>query len=54
MCKANCIIVLHKDLSDFLKILTNLGIIKVSGSSKYINKTKDLAEEYLRKQYNIE
>lgn len=54
MCKANGIIVLPKDLSDFLKILTNLGIIKVSGSSKYINKTKDLAEEYLRKQYNIE
>lgn len=54
MCKANGIIVLPKDLSDFLKILTNIGIIKVSGSSKYINKTKDLAEEYLRKQYNIE
>ena len=54
MCKANGIIVLPKDLSDFLKIITNIGIIKVSGSAKYINKTKDLAEEYLRKQYNIE
>jgi hypothetical protein len=54
MCKANGIIVLPKDLVDFLKIITNIGIIKVSGSAKYINKTKDLAEEYLRKQYNIE
>ncbi len=54
MCKANGIIVLNKDLADFLKIITNIGIIKVSGSAKYINKTKDLAEEYLRKQYNIE
>jgi hypothetical protein len=54
MCKANGIIVLPKDLADFLKIITNIGIIKVSGSAKYINKTKDLAEEYLRKQYNIE
>lgn len=54
MCKANGIIVLPKDLVDFLKVITNIGIIKSSGSSKYINKTKDLAEEYLRKQYNIE
>jgi len=54
MCKANGIIVLPKDLIDFLKVITNIGIIKSSGSSKYINKTKDLAEEYLRKQYNIE
>ena len=54
MCKANGIIVLPKDLSDFLKIITNIGIIKVSGSAKYINKTKELSEEYLRKQYNIE
>jgi hypothetical protein len=53
MCKANGILVLNKELSDFLKIVTNIGIIKVSGSAKYINKTKDLAEEYLRKQYNI-
>lgn len=54
MCKVNGIIVLPKDLTDFLKVITNIGIIKSSGSSKYINKTKDLAEEYLRKQYNIE
>jgi hypothetical protein len=54
MCKANGIIVLPKDLIDFLKVITNIGIIKSNGSSKYINKPKDLAEEYLRKQYNIE
>jgi hypothetical protein len=54
MCKANGIVVLPKDLTDFLKVIANIGIIKSSGSSKYINKTKDLAEEYLRKQYNIE
>jgi len=54
MCMANGIVVLPKDLTDFLKVITNIGIVKSSGSSKYINKTKDLAEEYLRKQYNIE
>jgi hypothetical protein len=54
MCKANDVIILSRDLSDFLKVITGIGIIKVSGSAKYINKTKDMANEYLRKQFNIE
>jgi len=54
MCKANDIIILPRDLSDFLKVIAGIGIIKVSGSAKYINKTRDMAIEYLRKQFNIE
>lgn len=53
MCKVNDIIVLPKDLTDFLKVLTGLGIVKSSGSAKYIAKTRDIAQEKLRKHFNI-
>ena len=54
ICKVNGIIVLPKDISEFLKVVTGLGIIKVSGSAKYINKQRDLSFEILRKHYGIE
>jgi hypothetical protein len=53
ICKVNDIIVLPKDLTDFIKVLSGLGIIKVSGSVKYIAKTKEISEESLRKHFNI-
>jgi hypothetical protein len=34
---------------DFLKLANGIGIIKVSGSSRYINKPRELAFEYLKK-----
>ena len=54
VCKVNGIIVLPKDISEFLKVVTGLGIVKVSGSAKYINKQRDLSFEILRKHYGIE
>jgi hypothetical protein len=54
MCKVNDMIVLNKDITDFLKVMSNLGIIKVSGSAKYINKQRDLSFEILRKHFNVE
>jgi hypothetical protein len=54
MCKVNDIIVMPKDITDFLKVMNNLGIIKTSGSSRYVNKQRDLAFEILRKQFNIQ
>ena len=54
MCKVNDIIIMPKDLTDFLKVMNNLGIIKTSGSSRYINKQRDLSFEILRKQFNIQ
>jgi hypothetical protein len=53
MCKVNDIIVLPKDLTDFMKVVSGLGIIKVSGSVKYIAKTKEIAEQSLRNHFNI-
>lgn len=54
MCKTNDIIILNKDLTDFLKIMATLGVIKVSGSTRYINKARDLSFEALNKHFNIE
>ena len=54
MCKVNEIIVMPKDMTNFLKTAASLGIIKVSGSTRYVNKQRDLAFEILRKHFNIE
>lgn len=54
MCKVNDMIVLNKDMADFLKIVSNLGIIKVSGSAKYFNKQRDLSFEILKKHFGVE
>ena len=54
MCKVNDMIVLNKDISDFLKVMSGLGIIKISGAAKYINKQRDLSFDILRKHFNIE
>ncbi len=54
MCKVNDIIVMPKDITDFLKVLNGLGIIKTSGSTRYINKQRELSFEVLRKHFNIQ
>lgn len=54
MCKVNDIIVLPKDVTNFLKIIAGLNIIKSSGSVKYVNKTREMAQDILRKNFNIE
>lgn len=53
-CKVNDIIVMPKDIIDFLKVMNGLGIIKTSGSTRYISKQRDLSFETLRKNFNIE
>jgi hypothetical protein len=54
MCKVNDIIILPKDVTDFLKVMAGLGIIKVSGSARYVSKLREDAQDTLRKNFNIE
>jgi len=54
MCKASDIIVLPKAVINFVKVIANLNIIRVSGSAKYFGKQRDMAFEALRKHFNIE
>lgn len=53
MLKVNDIIVTNKDVSNFLKILSGLKIIRISGPAKYINKTKKVSQEILKEKFNI-
>lgn len=53
-CKMNEIIVLPKDVTNFLKTIASLGIIKVSGSTRYVNKVREQAFEILSNHFNIE
>lgn len=54
MARVNGILILPKEIVEFMKLLSSLGIIKVSGSSKYINKPRDMAFEALKKNFGIE
>jgi len=54
ICKTNEVIILNKDLTNFLKTISSLGIIKVSGSTRYFAKERSLAFEALNKHFNIE
>lgn len=54
MCKLNDIIVLQKEIDDFMKVMTNLNIIKSSGSSRYISKQRDISFEILKNHFNID
>jgi len=54
VCKVNGNIFLNKDLVSALKLFTTLGIIRASGSTKYIAKTKDTSIDLLRRHFKIE
>ena len=54
MCKVNGMIVLPRDMINFLKIINSLEIIKTSGTSRYINKSRDLSFEVLKKHFNVD
>jgi hypothetical protein len=54
MCRVNEIIVMPKDVINFLKVINNLGIIKTSGATRFVNKQRDLSFEILKKHFNIQ
>lgn len=51
--KLNGINMLPKDVSDFVKVLTSLNILRTSGSSRYIGKSKETAKEIIKAHFNI-
>ena len=54
LCKLNNILLLQKDINDFLKLMVSLNIIKTSGSSRYVIKQRDISFDTLKKHFNIE
>ena len=54
LCKVNNLILLNKDMIEINKLFTTLGLIKSSGSSKYISKTKEKSQEIIRNYFKID
>lgn len=54
LCKLNGLILLNKDMIEMNKLFTSIGIIKSSGSTKYINKGKEASQEILKNYFKIE
>ena len=54
LCKMNGLIFLPKDITNMFKLFTSLGIIRAGGSVKYFAKSKDTAQELLKKHFNID
>jgi len=44
---------LDKEVEDMIKLFTSLGIIKTSGSVRYIKKTKEKSQEILKDHFGI-
>lgn len=51
--KSNDIIVMPRDITGFLNLMNSLGIIKTSGSVKYLNKQREMAFDSLKSHFNI-
>jgi hypothetical protein len=51
--KLNGTNLLPKDVLDFIKVMSSLGIVRTSGSAKYIGKTKETSKEILKNHFNI-
>lgn len=51
--KLNGVNMLPRDVSDFIKVMTSLNILRTSGNTKYIGKTKETAKEILKSHFNI-
>jgi hypothetical protein len=41
-------------MADLSKLFTSLGITRSAGSAKYIAKSKETAQEILKKHFNID
>lgn len=53
ICKINSVGLLPKDLTNFFKVMNGMGIFRTSGSARYIAKSRDVADELLKKHFNI-
>lgn len=51
--KLNGVNMLPRDVTDFIKILSSLNILRTSGGSKYIGKSKETAKEILKNHFNV-
>lgn len=53
LCRIQGIGLLPKDIQSIVKVMSSIGIFRSTGSSKYIAKSKETAQELVRKHFNI-
>jgi hypothetical protein len=53
LCKIQGIGLLPRDIQSMVKIMSSIGIFRNSGSSKYIAKSRESAQEIIKKHFNI-
>lgn len=54
ICKVNDVKINQKDILNFIKLLSSIGIIKSSGPSRYIQKSKESSISMLKSHFNID
>lgn len=53
ICKVNDLKISQKDIINFTKLITSIGILKTSGPSRYVQKSKESAVSLLKSHFNI-
>jgi hypothetical protein len=53
LCKIRGINLLPKDVQSAIKLMSSIGIFRLSGSSKYFAKSKETAQELIKNHFNI-
>lgn len=53
LCKIQGIVLLPKDIQSIVKVMSSIGILRSTGSAKYIAKSKEAAQDLVKKHFNI-
>lgn len=53
LCKIQGIGLLPKDIAAIVKVLSSIGVLRSTGASKYIAKSKETSQELIKKHFNI-
>lgn len=54
ICKVNDVKINQKDILNFIKLLSSIGVIKSSGPARYIQKSKESSISMLKSHFNID
>ena len=53
ICKVNDLKVSQKDIINFTKLITSIGILKTSGPARFVQKSKESSMSLLKSHFNI-
>lgn len=53
ICKVNDLKISQKDITNFTKLITSIGILKTSGPARFVQKSKEASMSLLKSHFNI-